>query len=148
MINGARTIQLKQFVDKRGKVMKMLRSDSKMFTGFGEVYFSVVNPGAVKAWKMHFRIAQNITVPSGRLRLVLYDNRKGSMTFGKVDIIDAGEDNYVLIHIPPLVWYGFTCISSKAALIVNCIDHPYDPSEVKKTRPDSKVIPYNWKKSK
>lgn len=36
-----------------GPVLHMLRADSPLFRSFGELYFSEVEPGSVKAWKRH-----------------------------------------------------------------------------------------------
>ena len=49
MIEGVKITPLKQIKDERGKIMHMLRSDSKIFKKFGEIYFSTVNKGFVKA---------------------------------------------------------------------------------------------------
>lgn len=144
MIEGVIIQGLKQIDDERGKVMHMLRSDSPLFTGFGEIYFSVVNSGAVKAWKKHLRMTQHFAVPVGNIRLVIYDNRKNSASCSKLEIIEIGENNFSLVRIPPLVWYGFKGISSIPALIVNCTDLPHDPSEAEKLEPFSKQIPYKW----
>ena len=48
MIEGIKITLLKQIEDERGKVMHMLRNDSKNFTNFGEIYFSTV-PGIFSA---------------------------------------------------------------------------------------------------
>ena len=42
MISGIKITPLKQIVDDRGKIMHMLRSDSSIFTNFGEIYFSTI----------------------------------------------------------------------------------------------------------
>ena len=44
MIEGVIITPLKQIEDERGKVMHMLREDSKVFKRFGEIYFSFTNP--------------------------------------------------------------------------------------------------------
>lgn len=144
MIDGVIIQKLNQIVDDRGKVMHMLRSDSPLFTKFGEVYFSVVNTGVVKAWKRHFKMTQNFAVPVGKIRLVIYDARKNSVTYDEVQVLEIGEDNYSLVKIPPLVWYGFQGQSKSPALIVNCTDYPHDPGEVERHAVDDKEIPYNW----
>ena len=51
---------LKIIKDERGAVFHMIKSNSPTFSGFGEVYFSKVNPGIVKGWKMHTKMTQNI----------------------------------------------------------------------------------------
>ncbi|MEW6007266.1 MAG: dTDP-4-dehydrorhamnose 3,5-epimerase family protein [bacterium] len=135
---------LKQIVDERGKVMHMLRRDSPFFTNFGEIYFSVVNPSVVKAWKKHLKMTQHFAVPIGKIKLVVYDTRIGSLTYGNIEILEVGEDNYCLIKIPPLVWYGFKGVSSTPALIANCTDLPHDLSEVEHLDYLDKRIPYDW----
>lgn len=144
MIEGVVVQQLRRIKDERGAVMHMLRADSPLFTGFGEMYFSIVNPGAVKAWKRHLKMTQHFAVPVGSIRLVLYDNRKGSSTHGDLEVIDIGEDNYSLVRIPPLVWYGFKGASSIAALVANCTDMVHDSGEVERMECLDRRIPYDW----
>lgn len=145
MIDGVIIEKLTQIKDARGKVMHMLRTDSPLFSKFGEIYFSVVNPDAVKAWKMHHEMTQNLAVPIGKIRLAIYDPREGSKTFGKVNIIECGEDEYCLVRIPPRVWYGFKGIANSVSLIANCADMVHDPSEVSRLEPDTMDIHYAWK---
>lgn len=144
MIEGVVIQKLKQIIDERGKVMHMLRSDFPLFTNFGEIYFSVVNSGAVKAWKKHLKMTQHFAVPVGMIRLVIYDGREGSSSFGKIETLEIGEDNYCLVRIPRLLWYGFKGLSSYPALIANCTDMPHDPNEAERCDPFGETIPYNW----
>lgn len=144
MIDGVIIQELKQIADERGKVMHMLRADSSLFTKFGEVYFSVVNSGAVKAWKRHSKMVQNFAVPVGKIRLVIYDDRENSKSFGRAEVLEVGDGNYCLVKIPPLVWYGFKGISSTPALIANCSDLPHDPNESEYIELPDKRIPYDW----
>lgn len=144
MIEGVIIQELKKIADDRGKVMHMLRSDSTLFTKFGEIYFSVVNPQCIKAWKRHLKMTQHFAVPVGNIRLVLYDERKDSVTFGKVAVLDVGQDNYCLVRIPPLVWYGFQSTLPSPALIANCTDLPHDPGEVDRVDVLDGRIPYRW----
>ena len=144
MIKGLIIKKLKQIDDEKGKVMHMLRSDSESFTKFGEIYFSAIKPGVVKAWKRHLRMTQNFAVPVGRIRLVVYDDRKNSVSNGKIKVMEIGEDNYCLVIVPPMVWYGFKGISSAPALIVNCTDLVHDPNEIEHLNPVNKKIPYDW----
>lgn len=144
MIEGVIVEPLKQIGDERGKVLHMLRADSPLFAKFGEIYFSVVNPGVVKAWKKHLEMTQNFAVPVGMIRLVIYDNRDFSSTNKKFETLEIGEDNYSLVRIPPLLWYGFQGISSVPALIANCTDMPHNPNEVERLDISDKQVPYNW----
>lgn|ERR1700683_244113 len=129
-IEGLLRTPLRAIEDERGAVLHMLRSDAPEFTHFGECYFSEVSPGAIKAWKRHRTITQNLAVPVGRIRIVVYDARDGSRTCGKCEVIELGRpDAYARLRIPPQLWYGFIGLGTTAALIANCADAPHDPGE-------------------
>jgi dTDP-4-dehydrorhamnose 3,5-epimerase len=146
VIAGILVQPLREITDDRGKVMHMLRVDAPFFKGFGEVYFSVVNPGAVKAWKRHLKITQHLAVPMGKIRLVVYDDQETSLSFKEVLVMEIGEGNYSLVRIPPLLWYGFQGLSDAPALVANCTDIPYDPNEVERLDPMDRSIPFIWGK--
>ena len=122
----------------------MLRCDANHFVKFGEIYFSETNPGTVKAWKRHQRMTQNFAVVSGSLRLVVYDDRSGSASSGKLDVFDLGRENYQLVRVPNGLWYGFKCVGESPVLMANCADMPHDPQEVVVIPSDSPRIPYQW----
>ncbi|OGR07310.1 MAG: dTDP-4-dehydrorhamnose 3,5-epimerase [Desulfobacca sp. RBG_16_58_9] len=144
MIDGVLITPLKQILDERGKVMHMLRSDASHFQGFGEIYFSCVYPGAIKAWHLHKKMALNYAVPYGRIKLVLYDDREGSRTRGEIQEIFMGIDNYCLVTIPPLVWNGFKGMGQETAIVANCATIPHDPHEIVRLDPFDPSIPYDW----
>ncbi|KJR41805.1 CDP-glucose 4,6-dehydratase, partial [Candidatus Magnetoovum chiemensis] len=137
MIDGLIISQLKQIKDERGMVMHMIKEESNLFERFGEIYFSLIKPGAIKAWKQHLKMTQLFAVPVGTIKLVLFDARKASLTYGMIDEIHTGEDNYCLIKIPPLLVYGFKGISHSPALIANLTDMPHNPDESKRISIDS-----------
>ena len=145
MIEGVIIEPLKQIADERGKVMHMLRADSQLFTKFGEIYFSMVNPKVVKAWKRHKEMTLNYTVPIGSVKVVIYDDREGSPTKGEVNEFSIGPGNYQLLIIPPMVWSGFQGLDSEPSLVANCADMPHDPTEVERIDIDDDSIPYEWK---
>ena len=144
MIDGVRITPLRQICDERGKVMHMLRADAPGFSGFGEIYFSTVFPGAIKGWHVHHRMVLNYAVPVGRIKFVLYDDREGSATRGEVQEIFLGPDNYQLVTVPPFVWNGFKGIGTEMALVANCASIPHDPSEIERMDPFDPRIPYDW----
>lgn len=148
MIDGVKIVDLKQIIDERGKVMHMLRMDAPHFREFGEVYFSVVNPGAIKAWKLHKRMTLNCAVPVGQVRFVLYDEREASPTHGQFQEILLGPDNYKLLVVPPLVWNGFKGIGQIPALVANCASILHDPAEIERKDPIDPAIAYDWDRSR
>lgn len=146
MISGVVIQPLKQIEDERGKVMHMFRKDSELFAGFGEVYFSLIHCGKIKSWKKHLRMTQHFAVPMGKVRIVIYDDRKDSPTYKELQEVELGEGNYSLIRIPPLLWYGFKGIAPGTSLIANCANLTHDPQEVENLDSSTKSIPYSWSK--
>jgi dTDP-4-dehydrorhamnose 3,5-epimerase len=144
VIEGVRITPLRQIVDTRGKIMHMLRADEPHFAGFGEIYFSTINPGAIKAWHIHKFMTLNYAVPVGQIKLVLYDDRANSATRGEIQEILLGPDSYSLVTVPPLVWNGFGGVGASPALVANCATIPHDPAEIERRDPFDPAIPYDW----
>ena len=55
-----------------------------------------------------------------------------------------GDDNYILVTIPPKVWNGFKGIGTEMAIVANCATHPHDPNEIYRCDPFDNDIPYDW----
>jgi dTDP-4-dehydrorhamnose 3,5-epimerase len=144
MIDGVKIKPLKKICDERGMVMHMLRSDDPEFEKFGEIYFSCVYPNVVKGWHIHKKMTLNYAVVKGMIKLVLYDDREKSPTKGELMEIFMGENNYVLVTIPPNVWNGFKGTGTRMAIVANCATHPYDPKEISRCDPIENDIPYDW----
>ncbi|ALO25995.1 MULTISPECIES: dTDP-4-dehydrorhamnose 3,5-epimerase family protein [Leptospira] len=145
LLEGIVITSLKEIFDPKGSVLHMIRVDDPEYNGFGECYFSEVNPGSIKAWKIHKKQTQNFTVPSGKIRLILFDPREDSKTKGKVQEIILGRPgNYQRVTIPPRIWYGFTCISEKKAFVANITDIPHDPAESERLPEYDPFIPFTW----
>lgn len=148
-IEGVFTQDLMVLSTEGGDVLHFLRKEYALMPhfpgGFGEVYFSEVLPGKVKAWKRHARQNQVFAVPYGRMKIVLYDDREHSRTKGVLEEIILGRpENYALLSIPAGIWYGFAALSREGALLCNCADIPHEKEEGEKIAPDSKRIPYIW----
>jgi len=144
MIDGVRIVPLKQIADERGKIMHMFRNDSEFFTKFGEIYFSTIYPGVIKGWHIHKEMTLNYAVIVGKIKLVLYDDRKDSKTKGELMEIFLSCDNYSLISIPPMVWNGFKGCGATEAIVANCSDIPHSADEIMRLDPFDESIPYNW----
>jgi len=144
MIKGVEVRALRQIPDERGKVMHMLRRDDPWFESFGEIYFSVVYPGAIKGWHLHTRMTLNYAVVSGMIKLVLYDDRADAPTRGEIQEIFTGEDHYALVTVPPGIWNGFKGLGGEPAIVANCATHPHDPEEIVRMPPSTDRIPYRW----
>jgi len=143
-IDGVVVKKLNKIPDERGCIMHMLKKEDKEFNGFGEIYFSSVYPGVIKGWHIHKKMELNYATISGNIKLVLYDNRKGSKTKGSLMEIFMGEKNYILVKVPKMVWNGFKGTGLKESIVANCTTTSHDPDEISRLNPLSKKIPYNW----
>lgn len=148
MINGVQAKQLKRIPDERGRLMEILRNDDDMFTGFGQVYMTTTYPQVVKAWHYHKKQDDHIVCVKGMLKLVLYDARKKSPTYGEVNEFFIGDYNPVLVKVPKMIYHGWKCISEEEAIAINVPTEPYDPKNPDEYRldPHKNDIPYSWER--
>lgn len=145
MIRGVEIVPLRRLTDDRGAVMLMLKETDPHFLRFGEVYFSTVNAGVVKAWKKHRRITANYACVHGRIRVALHDGRIDSPTAGATtDVLLSPEQEYSLVVIPPGVWHGFQGLAEPFSILANCATEPSDPEELERLEPTDADIPYDW----
>ncbi|MBM3323949.1 dTDP-4-dehydrorhamnose 3,5-epimerase [candidate division WOR-3 bacterium] len=147
MIKGVQTKPLRIIPDERGAVMEILRSDDELFEKFGQVYLSVVYPGVVKGWHYHKVQTDCFAIIKGMAKVVLYDDRADSPTRGEVQEFFIGEQNPMLIRIPPGVLHGMKGIGTGPAYMVNCPTEVYDydrPDEFRRA-PDDPSVPYDWR---
>ncbi|MEI8331608.1 MAG: dTDP-4-dehydrorhamnose 3,5-epimerase family protein [Methanomicrobiales archaeon] len=86
----------------------------------------------------------NYAVVSGNIKLVLYDARADSSTKRDLQEICMGEDNYVLVTVPPHIVKGFQAISNGKAIVVNSVSIAHDPSEISRLDPFDPTIGYDW----
>ena len=85
MINGVLIKELRVIPDERGWLTEILRCDEEIYEKFGQVYLTTAYPGVVKAWHYHKKQTDYFTCISGNMKVALYDSRKESSTYSKID---------------------------------------------------------------
>ena len=146
MIEGVKIIKKQVISDERGKILHMLRCDDPNYIKFGEIYFSYVYPKKIKAWHIHKKMTLNYAAVFGKIKLVLYDERKESITFGNIQEIILSNANHLLVSIPPLIWNGFVSADDNLAVLANCSDIPHDKAEISRLDYNDPKFPYDWNK--
>ena len=136
MLNKVNLQKLKIIKVLGGDVLHALKKSDLNFDNFGEAYFSVVNPGVVKGWKLHKKMTCNLIVPIGTIKFVITKNLIDFDTF------ELGENNYYRITIPPNFWFAFKCISKSKSIILNISNIEHDPNEYEKKLINE--IDYDW----
>jgi len=146
LIHGVKVKKLKVIPDERGWLMEILRNDDDMFERFGQVYITTAYPGVVKGWHYHRVQTDNFTCIKGMMKVALYDARKDSPTYKKVNEFFVGEKNPLLISVPPRVFHGFKAIGTETAFFLNVPTDVYNYKEPDEFRaaPDDPDIDYDW----
>lgn len=146
LIDGVKIKKLTVIPDERGRLMEMMRSDDDVFEKFGQMYLTTAYPGVVKAWHYHKKQDDHFVCVKGMMKVVLYDSRAESPTYGCVNEFFMGDHNPILLKIPKFVYHGFKCISETEAMIINCPTELYNYNEPDEFRVDpyDNVIPYDW----
>ncbi len=143
-IQGVQVIQKKKIIDDRGAIFHMLKVSDPEFQKFGEIYFSKIHPGVIKAWHHHSRMTLNYLVVTGSIQLGLWDGRKDSPTYGMTQTIYLDEQFSQLAIVPPGVWNGFKGLGPTSSIVANCATEAHDPLEITRRPHNDKEIGYNW----
>ena len=144
MIHDVKITPLKIISDNRGKVIHMLRTDSQVFEKFGEIYFSTIYHQSIKGWHLHKESVLNYVCIKGKVKLVLFDNRKESSTKGVYQELILSSEDYFLVTIPPNIWNGFKGIDKSESIITNCLTLPHNEKEMVRRDPHDKYFKYDW----
>tara|TARA_B100000575_G_scaffold231791_1_gene192977 strand:- start:881 stop:1321 length:441 start_codon:yes stop_codon:yes gene_type:complete len=144
MIDGVTITELDKIKDHRGTIFPMLRSDAKIFKSFGEIYFSTIFNNSIKAWHLHKKAILNYACIKGQVKLVLFDDRKDSKSYGEHAEYTLTPKNYFLITIPPYIWNGFIGLDKSESIVANCISLPHDESEMVRRKHNDKYFKYDW----
>ena len=137
-LDDIRVTTLEQIPTVGGNVMHALKKSDIGFNGFGEVYFSWVEKGCIKAWKCHQRMTLNLIVPVGEVSFVFHSTKE-EKSFRSENI---GDERYVRLTVPPGIWFGFQGKASGSSLIMNVADIEHGPEEV--LHKSETEIDYNW----
>ena len=125
-----------------GDVFHAMKKSDLGYAGFGEAYFSTIEPNAIKAWKCHREMVLNILVPIGEVKFILYDDRPKSKTNGNFLEVVLSQKNYQRLTVPPMIWMGFQGMSNDVSMLFNLASIVHNPNEVKsKTLHE---INYSW----
>jgi dTDP-4-dehydrorhamnose 3,5-epimerase len=108
------------------------------------VYHVTIRPGQVKGWVLHVEQNDRLFAYSGLIRVVLYDARTDSETYGRVNVFHIGGHDRALLGIPAGVWHAVQNVGDQEASFVNLPSQPYlheDPDKYRLPL-DNDVIPY------
>jgi dTDP-4-dehydrorhamnose 3,5-epimerase len=147
LIDAVLVREVKQVLKNNGNLTEVFRADWNLGdTGIGQVFQNIFHPGGISAWHVHARTTDRIFVNLGHLKVVLYDAREGSPTYGLINEFRFGTSRPGLLVVPPGVWHGVHNLGDTDAGLLNLVDHAYDYESPDHWRlpPDSPLIPYSF----
>ncbi len=147
VIEGVGTKRLRMVADSRGRLLEVLRRDEPLFSGFGQVHLATAYAGVVKAWHCHERLTDTLVGIRGLARVALFDARPESATYREIDEFLTGEQEPLLIRVPPYVYHGFQGVSRDETVVLSLLSEPYDHAQPDERRlaADDPSIPYVWR---
>lgn len=110
------------------------------------IYQSRLFPGAIGAWSCHMKSVDRLFVNQGHLKVVLFDGREESPTFGRVVELHVGDARPAFLVLPTGIWHGLQNLGSTDALVLNYPTKAYDYADPDHWRLpyDTPEIPYHW----
>ena len=147
LIEGVKIRYATTQIDDRGTLCEILRPDWGFHPEpFTYVYQFSIRPGKVKGWHQHHQHDDRIFLSQGTVKVVLYDPRPGSPTFGMVNEICRSELHRSIMIIPQFVWHAHHNIGSTDALFISMPTRLYEHKspDVFRLPLDNDVIPYKF----
>mgnify|MGYP001593654466 CR=1 FL=1 len=126
-MNGVTLTALRRITTPGGDVLHGMKRSDEGFAGFGEAYFSTIRKGHVKGWKRHNRMTLNFVVPSGQVRVCVWDERVGTQEYFLLGPDSA--QGYARLTIAPGLWVAFGGIAEGESLLLNIASIEHDPTE-------------------
>ena len=146
MIDGVIYTPLSIIDTKGGDILHAMKSSDVGFFGFGESYFSTIEPNAIKGWKLHHEMVLNLVVPLGGVKFVIFDDRKGSKTEGRFSEFILSRKNYGRLTVAPKLWVAFKGVDLQDSLILNIANIPHNPNETDKKGIEKIMFDWSLKK--
>jgi dTDP-4-dehydrorhamnose 3,5-epimerase len=151
LIDGVKTKEIKNIIKTNGGLTEIWRSSWKLDSLPVDQIFEVsINPGEHSDWHIHEFTTDRIFVNSGSIKVVLYDPREDSLTFGMINEFNMSYKRPMLISIPPKICHAIQNISSSVSKLLNVVDIAYNYEDPDHWRlpSDSEIIPYKFRAEK
>mgnify|MGYP005831598127 CR=1 FL=1 len=105
----------------------------------GQINFSIVYPGIVKAWHRHRYQTDYFFVLFGEAQVATYDPKTS-----KTETYFIGEHNPVVLKIPAGLWHGFTPLGGKPCGLLYYMTRRYNPKKPDEERAPWDAFGYDW----
>ena len=138
-IDGVRFHPVRPVPHEDGHVTEVARIDwPELDQPIVQVHTTTTFPGRIRAWGLHRRSTDRLFVMSGLVKIVVFDGRPHSPTFGGVNCFTVSDRNPGLLVVPPDLDHGWKNIGPAEAVIINMPTRLYDYAS-----PDAHDLPWD-----
>ncbi|MGA0555820.1 cupin domain-containing protein [Larkinella sp. VNQ87] len=147
LIDGVQVREVKNIIKNNGYLTEIYRRE---WLGpddeVDQIFQVVLQPGGISAWHSHEVTTDRLFVQTGTIKIVLYDGRQESATYGLVNEFRGSLLRPQLIVVPPKVWHGVQNIGPETAVLLNIVDKAYQYEDPDHWRIASNTaeIPYRF----
>ncbi|MFZ5365127.1 MAG: dTDP-4-dehydrorhamnose 3,5-epimerase family protein [Patescibacteria group bacterium] len=147
MIQDVEIKKLTRFSDDRGFLSEVIKAGEPTFHEVKQTTYTETYPGVIKAFHWHKKQWDVWFVVKGNAQVVLHDLRDDSSTKGETQSICCGEENPMLVAIPPGVAHGYRVLGNKKVGLIYHTSEAYDPANPDEERIDfnDPAIGFDWK---
>src|SRR6266478_7979537 len=121
-IHGVIIRDLRKFVDDRGWLSELFRSDdleSEFYPAMA--YISLTQAGVTRGPHEHVDQADLFCfIGPSNFKLRMWDNRVDSATYNNVMTVYVGEDNQKYVLVPKGVVHAYRNVSQTPGVVINC----------------------------
>jgi dTDP-4-dehydrorhamnose 3,5-epimerase len=147
LIAGVAVKEVATVLKDSGALTEVYRADWELDDLPVDQVFQVrLAPGEVSGWHAHEFTTDRLFVTAGQAKIVLYDGRQDSPTFGLVNEFRLGAARAGLVVIPPKVWHAVQALPPEPAVMLNLVDRAYEYEDPDHWRvaADTPHIPYSF----
>lgn len=142
LIEGVSVKEVKSVLKDSGSLTEIYRSDWGLdAVGVEQIFQMRLYPGGLSAWHCHQFTTDRLFVTEGVIKIVLFDARQNSPTYGLINEFRLGHTRPGLVSVPPGIWHGVQNSSHESALLLNIVDYAYKYED-----PDHWRLPHNTDK--
>ena len=121
---GVKYCPLRKISHPKGDIFHALKASELEFQAFGEAYFTTINYGETKGWKLHREMLMNLVVVLGEVDFHFHDGE-----LAEACTVSLGQSNYGRLTVPVGVWVAFSGREKGLNLILNIASIEHDPQE-------------------
>jgi len=130
-LSGLKLLRPVTHGDSRGSLTEVWNQELFRILGIHEPFvqdnWTVSRRGALRG--MHYQIgssahAKLVRCAKGKIADAVVDLRRSSATFGQVELVELGDDPFLMLYVPKGMAHGFLTISEEAWISYK-LTHPF-----------------------